>query len=143
MRKTVFALLLTLPMLAACPGTTPSQPGSTPSTTPSSTTTPVVSPSGAPGAGSVATGAVTADATVKYEGFVFTPNSVTIKAGQSVAFQNPATSQSVLRVIANDGSWDSGSINPGTSFIQKYSKAGTFTYKHQLQTSATGTVVVQ
>ncbi len=144
MRKTVFALLLTLPMLAACPNT-PSQPAATPSTAASAPTgsTPVVAPSGAPGAGSVATGEVKADATVKYAGFVFTPNSVTIKAGQSVAFYNGSGTR--MRVTSIDGTIDSGTaeLEAGKTYVQTFSKAGTYTYKHQTNTSATGTVIVQ
>lgn len=145
MRKTVIALMMALPMLAACPSGNPAaNPSGTPSANPNAgSTTPVATPSGAPGAGAVTNGPAQADAKVIYKDFNFTPNSVTIKAGQSVAFENPADAFGKLRVIADDGTWDSNFIDPGMSYVQKFDKAGTFTYKHQTQTSARGTVVVQ
>ncbi|MBC7543627.1 MAG: cupredoxin domain-containing protein [Candidatus Sericytochromatia bacterium] len=147
MRKTFFALLLVLPMMAACTATTTAtvQPGSSaaPSAAPTSPagTTPIVPPAGAPGAGGVATGEVKADAAISYGSFNFTPNAVTIKAGQSVSFTNKE--QTIMRVIADDGSFDSGSLEMGKTYVQTFSNAGTFTFKHQLNTSARGTITVQ
>ena len=144
MRKTFLTLMVALPLLGACTSSTPANPTPSASSNPAAgSVTPVTQPTGAPGAGQVATGAATGDAPAVFQNFNFAPNSVTIKAGQSVAFQNPATAVGTLRVIANDGTWDSGTINPGNSFVQKFNTAGTFYYHHQLQTSAIGTVVVQ
>jgi plastocyanin len=144
MRKTVIALMMALPMLAACPSTSPTNP--TPSASANAapgTTTPVAAPSGAPGASQVAVGTVAADAKVVYKDFNFTPNETKIKVGQSVAFESPATSIGNLRVIADNGVFDSPEIEPGKTFVQKFEKAGTYTYRHHLISSARGTIIVE
>jgi plastocyanin len=155
MRKTVFALLLALPLMAACTTNTVvnPQPASSPTANPTAaptaaatappSTTPVVAPSGAPGQGGISTGAVTTDATTKYAGFVFTPNTITIKAGQSVGFYNGM--QNSMRVTSNDGAVDSGSLefSQGSTYVQVFSKTGTYVVKNQTQTSAFVTITVQ
>jgi plastocyanin len=141
MRKTVIALMMALPIMAACTATNPAGGSDKPATP--GATTPVTAPSGAPGASQVATGTVQADAKVTYKDFNFTPNETKIKTGQSVAFENPATNIGNLRVIADSGVFDSPEIEPGKTFVQKFDKAGTYTYRHHLQSSARGTIVVE
>jgi hypothetical protein len=45
-------------------------------------------------------------------------------------------------VTADDGSFDSGTLNPGASFSQTFSTAGTFTYHCAIHPRMTGTIVV-
>jgi plastocyanin len=144
MRKTVIALMMALPMLAACPNNTPSTPNASPSANANpGSTTPVATPSGAPGSSTVAQGPAQADAKILYKDFNFSPAEVTIKVGQSVGFENPSTNVTNMRVVADTGVFDSPEIEPGKSFIQKFDKAGVYTFRHHLNSSARGTITVQ
>lgn len=81
----------------------------------------------------------------------FTPNTVTIKAGQTVTWVNQG--QNVHTATADDGSWDSGGVGPGVSFSRTFPNPGTFPYHSEIDVTYNsdgtknilfrGTVVVQ
>lgn len=81
------------------------------------------------------------------ENFRFRPASVTITAGQSLAWTN--RSSAVHNVTADDGSFASGAIAAangdvaGGSFVRAFTSAGTFSYHCTIHPQMTGTVVVQ
>jgi LPXTG-motif cell wall-anchored protein len=82
-------------------------------------------------------------ASVGVQDFSYSPQTVTIKAGESVTWTSSGPSPHT--VTADDGSFDSGTLNPGQSFSHAFATAGTFKYHcqfHQAQ-GMIGTVVVQ
>lgn len=56
----------------------------------------------------------------------FEPNRVNIRAGDTVRWTNDGTK--VHTVTADDGSFDSGNLEPGKTFSHKFEKEGTFNY---------------
>jgi plastocyanin len=72
--------------------------------------------------------------------FAFNPKSVTVKAGQTVAFTN---NDSVTHT-STSSAWDSGDIQPGSSYtLTAPSQPGSYTYHCSIHPSMTGTLVVQ
>jgi plastocyanin len=56
----------------------------------------------------------------------FAPASTTIQVGETVTWTN--SGQVIHTVTANDGSFDSGNLNPGQSFNHTFTQPGTFPY---------------
>jgi plastocyanin len=98
--------------------------------------------------------------TVDIQDFSFSPNNVTIKVGQTIVWNNKGPSAHY--VVADDGSWNSGQLNPpgggggyypqstsGSTYQHTFDQAGTFTYHCQNHPSSdpqyanfTGTITV-
>ena len=57
---------------------------------------------------------------------VFAPNVVRIQPGQAVEWTNDGATAHT--VTANDGSWDSGSLDPGATFTHTFDSAGVYPY---------------
>jgi plastocyanin len=123
------------------------EPSPTPSPAP---TTPgeATPPASPPVAGSSATvsaagsASVSADDNPAGDNF-FAPSSITIQAGGTVTWSNDG--QVTHTVTANNGSFNSGDLNPGQSFSHKFTQPGTFPYycePHQF-VCMKGTVTVQ
>jgi len=91
--------------------------------------------SGEPGASAAAGQSVT------IQNFAFAPNALTVPVGASVTWTNNDTTQHT--VTADDGSFDSGPIQPGATFSQTFSAAGTFTYHCNIHPNMTATITVQ
>jgi plastocyanin len=75
--------------------------------------------------------------------FVFQPNNITIKTGQTVTFKNTGTAPHTA--TADDGSFDKTPLNPGDSYTTPaFTKPGTYTYKctYHASLGMTGTIVV-
>ena len=90
-------------------------------------------------------GATTVNATETGGGssFVFQPNNITIKTGQTVTFKNTGTAPHTA--TADDGSFDKTPLNPGDSYTTPaFTKPGTYTYKctYHASLGMTGTIVV-
>ena len=71
----------------------------------------------------------------------FSPKSVSVKVGQTIEWKwtdqgNPHT------VTADNGSFDSGTCQPGSSFTQTFSSAGTIAYHCTLHQGMVGTIQV-
>jgi len=71
----------------------------------------------------------------------FDPASITVNAGDTVTWVNEDTTAHTI--VADDGSFDSGSVAPGESFRFTFAAAGTVPYHCGIHPSMTGTVVVQ
>lgn len=86
-----------------------------------------------------------ADANVSIDGFGppgYSPASVTINVGDKVTWKNDHSSPHT--VTANDGSFDSGNINPGGTFPRTFTATGTFTYRCNFHPATmAGSVTVQ
>ena len=79
-------------------------------------------------------------ATVKITSGGFDPDAVTVTAGKAVTFTNDDNQDH--RVVADDGSFDSGTLRPGESIVVLLADAGTVKYKDSLDASLTGQVEV-
>ncbi|HSX48724.1 MAG TPA: cupredoxin family copper-binding protein [Candidatus Saccharimonadales bacterium] len=73
--------------------------------------------------------------------FSFSPATITVKVGDKVTITNNDSAPHT--VTADDGSFDSGTIQPGATGTVTLSKAGTFAYHCSIHPSMKGTVVVQ
>ena len=75
--------------------------------------------------------------------FAFSPATLTVQAGTTVRVTND---DSVTHTFASDPgdaqSWDSGPINPGSSFSVTFAQPGRFGFHCNIHTFMTGTVVV-
>ena len=75
--------------------------------------------------------------------FVFQPDTISIKTGDTVTFQN--TGKIAHTATADDNSWDSANLDPAKSFTTPaFKTAGTFTYKctYHVSFGMTGKIVV-
>jgi plastocyanin len=84
---------------------------------------------------------VFADLGVDISGFAYDPNPMTVRVGQTVAWQN---SDSVNHTAtADDGSFDTGTIASGASSAGvTFNTAGTYAYHCSIHASMHGRVVV-
>jgi plastocyanin len=120
----------------------PPTPGATPTPTPPppDEETP---PPPAPVAESSPTVSAASSASVSAGDNFFAPTSITIQVGGSVTWSNDG--QSAHTVTANDGSFDSGNLDPGQSFNHTFTEPGTFAYfcEYHRSLGQEGTVTVQ
>ena len=79
-------------------------------------------------------------ATVKITSEGFDPDSVTVQAGEAVTFDNDDDQDH--RVVADDGTFNTGTLQPGESTVVLFSEAGTVKYTDSLDPSLTGQIEV-
>lgn len=79
--------------------------------------------------------------TVQISGFAFSPQSITVKVGDSVTWTNTDTVGH--SITADDSSFDTGVFDQNTSKTLKFDKAGTFGYHCSVHPNMKGTVVVE
>jgi LPXTG-motif cell wall-anchored protein len=72
--------------------------------------------------------------------FFFSPTSVTVAVGDTVTWHN--TGQAPHTATADDGSFDTGTINAGGSGSHTFNTAGTFSYICTIHPNMKGTVRV-
>ncbi len=77
---------------------------------------------------------------VPIQDFFFDPADATVEAGTSVVWFNQG--QEPHTVTADDGSFDSGVLNPGDSFMVTFLGSGTLTYHCEIHPSMVGSVTV-
>jgi len=89
-----------------------------------------------------------ASATITYSDSGFSPNSVTVKSGDTVAIKN--TSSSDLQfdsdphpVHTDDEELNVGTVTPGQTATFTVTTKGTFGYHNHLNASDTGTIIIQ
>ncbi|MEO8451158.1 MAG: plastocyanin/azurin family copper-binding protein [Gemmatimonadota bacterium] len=81
-----------------------------------------------------------ANASVSATGsLAFTPNAVTITAGQSVCWQNTG---SVSHTVTADGGSFASPLDPSQTFTRTFATAGTFPYHCTIHAGMVGTVTV-
>jgi plastocyanin len=85
---------------------------------------------------------VGATGSVTIMNFAFTPQTITVNAGDSVRWTNMDGGVAHTST-ANGGAWNSGTIVQSASFTFTFNTAGTFAYHCEIHPSMTGTVVVQ
>src|SRR5215213_825614 len=72
--------------------------------------------------------------------FSFEPGTITVPVGATVTWTN--TGSRSHTVTADDGSFDSGRLDPGEQFSQTFDKPGTFTYHCGVHPEMQGSIVV-
>ena len=91
---------------------------------------------GTPGAADAGGGAA-----VEIADFAFSPEELTVDAGTAVTWTNadgpPHTA------TADDGSFDSGRLEPGDSYSETFDEPGTYAYHCEIHPRMTGTIVVE
>ncbi len=71
----------------------------------------------------------------------FSPIDVTVDAGATVRFTNEDSERHTA--TADDGSWGTGTILPGGTFVVRFEEAGTYTFYDGYDNSNTGAVYVE
>jgi plastocyanin len=85
--------------------------------------------------------AVGATRTVRIENDGFRPATVTVTIGDTVVWRN--TDNVRHQVVADNGSFASPSLAPGTSYSFSFPQSGRFRYRDALEPNERGTVVVR
>jgi len=149
MKRTAFVILLLLvtTMVTGC--TNSEQPAPTRVQTTAMTTTvektPV--PTTSPPATPISQVSVSGN-TITIRDFTFTPQTITVKTGEIVRWENNEPDQNyVHRIVFTDPSgniikYDSSVLSPGQSWSQKFTAPGTYTYYCKIHPQMTGTVIV-
>ena len=79
-------------------------------------------------------------AAVNIVDFAFEPAAVEVPVGATVSWSNSGGAPHTA--TANDGSFDSGTLQPGAGFSQTFSAAGSFPYACLIHPQMTGTITV-
>ena len=133
-------LIIALP-LAGCTGSGNTAVTTASVTTAASTTASVATAASTTAASTTAASTTAATTSVTIESFLFNPDSLTIKAGETVTWTNK---DSMAHTVTEDkGVFDSGSINNGATYSFTFKTAGTFTYHCAIHPSMTGKIIVQ
>ena len=78
--------------------------------------------------------------TVSIKGFAFNPPNATVTPGTTVTWVND--DQAPHTATANDGAFDSGTLQPGQSYSFVFDKPGTYAYHCNIHPDMTGTITV-
>ena len=78
--------------------------------------------------------------TVSIKGFAFNPPNATVAPGTTVTWVND--DQAPHTATANDGAFDSGTLQPGQSYSFVFDKPGTYAYHCNIHPDMTGTITV-
>jgi plastocyanin len=136
-------ILTLLAFLAACGGTTSTNPptttptaASTPTSTPTAASTPTSStstqtPTATPASGNAPS--------VSIVNFSFSPASLTVSVGTKVTWTN---NDSTTHTVTDDHGAFNQSLPPGQTFTFTFTKAGTYTYHCNIHRSMTATIIV-
>src|SRR5215217_3067408 len=81
-----------------------------------------------------------ANVEVQVVDFAFEPGTVTVPVGATVTWTN--TGNRPHTVTADDGSFDSGRLDPGEQFSQTFDQPGTFAYHCGFHPEMQGSIVV-
>ena len=87
-----------------------------------------------------ATAASAQDASVSIEDFQFNPAAIEVDAGSTVTWTN--NGEEPHTATADDGSFDSGTLQPGDTFSYTFDQEGEYPYLCEIHPSMTGTVTV-
>jgi plastocyanin len=78
---------------------------------------------------------------VAIQGFVFDPPTAAVAAGSEVSWTN--ADPAAHTVTADDGSFDSGPMDPGRTFSATFDQPGSFAYHCEIHPTMKGTVTVE
>jgi len=147
------ALLITIIIIVAtavsagCTGTEQPAPAATQTTAMATTVVKAPVTTTSPPATPISQVSVS-DNTITIKDFTFTPQTMTVKTGEIVRWENNEPDQNyVHRIVFTDPTgniikYDSGVLSPGQSWSQKFTAPGTYTYYCKIHPQMTGTVIV-
>jgi plastocyanin len=141
--RTPLTFLVGLVCIVAFAAACSSDSGSKASTSSSSTASSAgsaSSTSGSSGSASSAPAASGTDVTIK--DFKFSPETLSVKVGDKVTFKN-SDGQPHTATSDNSGDFDAGAVDPGSSKVVTFDKAGTFTYHCSFHPFMHGTIEVK
>ena len=140
--RTPLTFLVGLVCIVAFAAACSSDSGSKASTSSSSTASGAgsASSSGSSSGASSAPAASGTDVTIK--DFKFSPETLSVKVGDKVTFKN-SDGQPHTATSDNSGDFDAGAVDPGTSKVVTFDKAGTFTYHCSFHPFMHGTIEVK
>jgi plastocyanin len=78
---------------------------------------------------------------VSIANFSFTPATLSISVGTTVTWTN--TDSVTHTVTADQGTFDSSNLSPGTTFSFTFSQAGSYPYHCSIHPSMMGTILVK
>src|SRR3712207_2690943 len=78
--------------------------------------------------------------TIEITEFIFSPRELRIKAGDTVEWINKGRASHC--VVADDGSFDSGNLQPGESFSRSFARLQERITYHHAYHGATGSIIV-
>src|SRR5215216_2270876 len=78
--------------------------------------------------------------TVSIQDFFFNPGQITVAPGTTVTWVNKG--QAPHTTTADDGTWDSGTLQPGEDFSFTFDQPGTYTYHCSIHPDMTASVKV-
>ncbi|MFA6255936.1 MAG: cupredoxin family copper-binding protein [Candidatus Absconditabacterales bacterium] len=145
-KTTLFLGVISLLVIAGCgqsttpivqTSTTPTTTTTTTQQTPTPTTTTTTTPKSAP----TPTTNVITSKSISIANFQFSPASTEISVGGTIHRTNNDSVPHL--VVADDGSFQSATLQPGDSFSHTFAQAGTFTYHCSIHPSMQGTVTVK
>ncbi len=120
--------------------TAASSPQASPAASPATTTTPAASPESAPSASPQASPATEACA-VDMRDLAFSPANIEIASGTTVTWTN--NDEVPHTATAGDGAFDSGILDPGSTFEYTFTESGTYDYACLIHPQMIGSVVVR
>jgi plastocyanin len=80
------------------------------------------------------------DMTVSIQDFSFSPDQMTVAPGTTVTWVNDG--QQPHTSTADDGTWDSGTLQPGDDYSFTFDEPGTYTYHCSIHPDMTATITV-
>jgi plastocyanin len=86
-------------------------------------------------------GANAADSTIVVKSFMFTPTSITVKAGTRVTWTNK--DEEPHTVASSEGVFRSAALDTDESFSYQFSKPGTYHYTCTIHPRMVGTITVE
>jgi plastocyanin len=128
----LIALALTSILAASCGS---SSPATVTTPTPTPAPTPAPTPSGSTSNVQIQPGASVLTTTA------YSPNPTTVAVGTTVIWTNG--DNTAHTTTSNGNVWNSGTLNPGSTFSFMFNTAGTFTYHCTIHPGMVGSVVVQ
>ena len=87
------------------------------------------------------TAATTDPTKIVVKDFMFTPMSLTVKAGSTVTWAN--MDEEPHTVVSNTGLFHSGALDTNESFSFKFDKPGTYKFACSIHPRMVGTIIVQ
>jgi len=138
--RTTLALIAITMVLAGCASSPAPSSGATPSSSTSVASSTPVSSTPASSTPVSSTPAATGSR-VSIVNFAFGPKELRVPVGTNVTFSNDAGG-TPHTATADDGAWDSGTLQDGQTFGHAFAQAGTFAYHCAIHPSMKGTIVV-
>src|SRR5215218_11451091 len=80
------------------------------------------------------------DMTVSIQDFFFSPDQLTVAPGTTATWINDGASPHTS--TADDGTWDSGTLQPGESFSFTFDDPGDYSYLCEIHPDMTATITV-